>query len=138
LRLAVAPTRFSLRAFRSDAASYVRSRFMRAPGVPSRLQSHLRQNARPGLLSDALLDLLSRMLCFNPASRITAEDALRHRYFTHCEEAGAALGGVVTPDDGEGQSSAEMMRRLMSMREELRVMRGREDARDLGVDMPGL
>jgi serine/threonine protein kinase len=135
---AAEPTRNSLRAFRSDAASYVRSRFMRAPGLPSRLQSHLRQHARPGLLSDALLDLLSRMLCFNPACRITAEDALRHPYFAHCAEAEAALGGVVTPDDGEGQSCAEMMLRLMGMREELRMGREREDARDLGVDMPGL
>ncbi|MFY7895889.1 MAG: hypothetical protein ACOVP8_06630 [Phycisphaerales bacterium] len=90
------------------------------------------------MLSDSLLDLLSRMLCFNPTTRITAEEALRHPYFADCEEAEAAQGNVGEPDDGKGQSVAEMMQRLMSMRQELRMRREREDPRDLGVDMPGL
>jgi serine/threonine protein kinase len=111
---------------------------MCTPGLPNRLQSHLRQHARPGLLSDSLLDLLSRMLCFNPTTRITAEEALRHPYFADCEEAEAAQGNVGELDDGKGQSVAEMMQRLMSMRQELRMRREREDPRDLGVDMPGL
>ena len=138
--LANESTVISLRSIRSDAASYVRSRFMCTPSLPNRLQSHLRQHARPGLLSDSLLDLLSRMLCFNPTTRITAEEALRHPYFADCEEAEAAHGDVgdAEPDDGKGQSAAEMMQRLMSMRQELRMRREREDPRDLGVDMPGL
>ena len=136
--LANESTLISLRSIRSDAASYVRSRFMCTPSLPNRLQSHLRQHARPGLLSDSLLDLLSRMLCFNPTTRITAEEALRHPYFADWEEAKSAHGDVGEPDDGKGQSVAEMMQRQMSMRQELRMRREREDPRDLGVDMPGL
>ena len=90
------------------------------------------------MLSDSLLDLLSRMLCFNPTTRITAEEALRHPYFADSEEAEAAHADVGEPDDGKGQSAAEMMQRLMSMRQELRMRRTREDPRDLGFDMPGL
>ena len=111
---------------------------MCTPGLPNRLQSHLRQHARPGLLSDSLQDLLSHVLCIHPTTRITAEEALRHPYFADCEEAEAAQGKVGEPDDGKGQSVAEMMQRLMSMRQELRMRREREDPRDLGVDMPGL
>ena len=106
--------------------------------LPNRLQSHLRQNARPGLLSDALLDLLSRMLCFNPARRITAADALRHAYFADCAEAEAADGGVQQPDDGDGLSTAEMMRLLDRMRRDLRLQRQKEDPCEMGFDMPGL
>ena len=106
--------------------------------LPSRLQSHLRQNARPGLLSDALLDLLSHMLCFNPARRITAADALRHPYFAGCAEAEASDGDVVQPIDGEGMGSGEMMQLLERMRRDLRLQREREDPREMGFDMPGL
>jgi serine/threonine protein kinase len=106
--------------------------------LPNRLQLHLRQNARPGLLSDALLDLLSRMLCFSPARRITAADALRHAYFSDCAEAEAADGDVGQPEDGEGMSTAEMMQLLEMMRRNLRLQREREDPRELGFDMPGL
>jgi serine/threonine protein kinase len=129
----------SLRRLRSDAACYVRSRFMCASSLlPSRLQSHLRQNARPGLLSDALLDLLSHMLCFNPARRITAADALRHPYFAGCAEAEASDGDVAQPIDGEGMGSGEMMQLLERMRRDLRLQREREDPREMGFDMPGL
>eukprot|EP00761_Pharyngomonas_kirbyi_P004320 gb/GECH01004324.1/.p1 GENE.gb/GECH01004324.1/~~gb/GECH01004324.1/.p1 ORF type:complete len:416 (+),score=79.12 gb/GECH01004324.1/:1-1248(+) len=53
-------------------------RFERVSGTP------LRQvfSAAP----DDALDLLSRMLRYNPASRISASDALEHRYFTSAPE----------------------------------------------------
>lgn len=31
--------------------------------------------------SDAGLDLMTKLLCYNPASRLTAEEALKHPWF---------------------------------------------------------
>jgi len=111
---------------------------MSPPTLQSRLATHLRQSARPGLLSDSLLHLISRMLCFNPAGRVTAADALRHPYFADCAEAHADDGVVALPDDGEGRSVADIVRSLTGMQRELRLRLASEARKQMGVDMPGL
>ena len=111
---------------------------MSPPTLQNRLMAHLRQSARPGLLSESLLHLITQMLCFNPAGRVTAADALRHPYFADCAEAHAQDGGVAVPDDGEGQSVADIVRSLTRMQRELRLRLASEARRQMGVDMPGL
>ncbi len=113
---------------------------MSPPTLRNRLLEHLRQHARPGLLSDSLLHLLSRMLCFNPAARITAADALRHAYFADCAEAAAAAAEprVAAVDDGQGRSAGDMLLLLEGMRLRLRLRLAREEGARAGADMPGL
>jgi serine/threonine protein kinase len=90
------------------------------------------------LLSDDLLHLLSQMLCFNPAKRISAAEALRHPYFSDCEEALADEGDAVQPDDGEGQSIDDMMRLLKTLRLSMRLRRGADDHQSMLDDLPGM
>jgi serine/threonine protein kinase len=113
---------------------------MSPPTLKNRLKEHLQLNARPGLLSDLLLDLIERMLCFNPQNRITAADALRHPYFADCEEAAVDDGQVAVPDDGEGKSVQEILEILKQQQALLRFQR-EENERDFILDhddMPGL
>jgi serine/threonine protein kinase len=123
----------------SDAADYVRGRFMSPPILKNRLAAHLHENARPGLLSAALLDLIVRMLCFNPTNRITAADALRHPYFADCEEASIDDGEVAVPDDGEGMSVPQIFESLRRLRENLREQRLQDANFVWGVwELPGM
>ena len=46
------------------------------------------------------LDLMQRMLCYDPAARISAKDALQHPYFD----------GLKTLEDGEAQVLARLQR----------------------------
>ena len=123
----------------SDAADYVRTHFMSPPILQSRLAAHLQQHARPGLMSDMLLDLISRMLCFDPTKRVTAADALRHPYFADCAEAHIDDGEVPVPDDGEGKSISQILRSLQGMQLELRQQREAEEHGIRGMwDLPGM
>lgn len=55
------------------------------------------------LLSDAGFDLLTRMLDMNPATRISAEEALAHRWFEESPRPVAqALMPAFTPRHQEG------------------------------------
>jgi serine/threonine protein kinase len=122
----------------SNAADYVRAQFMSPPTLKNRLAEHLRQNARPGLLSDLLLDLIVCMLSFNPQNRITAAGALRHAYFADCEEAAIDDGEVAVPDDGEGKSVHEILEILKKQQALLRFER-EENERQFSMvddDMP--
>ncbi len=124
----------------SDAADYVRAKFMSPPTLPNRLAQHLQQNARPGLLSDLLLDLIACMLSFSPTKRITAADALRHPYFADCEEATIDDGEAAVPDDGEGKSVQEILEILKRQQLLLRFQR-EENERQTSApdhDMPGI
>ena len=109
--------------FPSDAENYVRAHFMSPPTLKNRLAEHLQQNARPGLLSGLLLDLIVRMLSFNPRNRITAAGALQHPYFAGCEEARDEDGHVVVPDDGENKCYDEIMEILKQQQALLRFHR---------------
>ena len=124
----------------SDAADYVRAQFMSPPTLENRLAEHLRQNARPGLLSDSLLDLIACMLSFNPRDRITAACALQHAYFADCEEAAIDDGEVAVPDDGEGKSVGEILEMLKRQQVLLRLRRQEieEEFSGADVDMPGM
>ena len=124
----------------SDAADYVRAKFMSPPTLPNRLAQHLQQNARPGLLSDLLLDLIACMLSFNPMKRITAADALRHPYFADCEEATIDDGEVAVPDDGEGKSVQEILEILKRQQLLLRFQREESERQTSAPDhdMPGI
>jgi serine/threonine protein kinase len=124
----------------SDAADYVRTHFMSPPILQSRLAAHLQQHARPGLFSDMLLDLISRMLCFDPTKRVTAADALRHPYFADCAEAHIDDGEVPVPDDGEGKSISEIFVVLKEKQAALRRQREADEQQDskMGNDLPGL
>jgi serine/threonine protein kinase len=113
---------------------------MSPPTLKSRLAEHLRQRARPLLLSDLLLDLIVRMLCFNPKNRITAAEALRHRYFDDCEEARYDDGDVAVPDDGEGKSVAQIFDMLKEKQAQLRFQREQNELQFMDVDnqIPGM
>ena len=124
----------------SDAADYVRTQFMSPPTLKNRLAEHLQQNARPGLLSDLLLDLIACMLSFNPMKRITAADALRHPYFADCEEAMIDDGEAAVPDDGEGKSVQEILEILKRQQLLLRFQREESERQTSAPhhDMPGI
>jgi hypothetical protein len=124
----------------SDAADYVRAQFMSPPTLKNKLAEHLRQNARPGLLSDSLLNLIACMLSFNPRDRITAACALQHAYFADCEEAAINDGEVVVPDDGEGKSVGEILEMLKQQQVLLRLRRQEieQNFSRADIDMPGL
>eukprot|EP01124_Arcella_intermedia_P003977 TRINITY_DN12256_c0_g1_i10.p1 TRINITY_DN12256_c0_g1~~TRINITY_DN12256_c0_g1_i10.p1 ORF type:complete len:555 (+),score=179.45 TRINITY_DN12256_c0_g1_i10:1165-2829(+) len=49
--------------------------------IPRKGSSNLKQAFKAGRLSDKGLDLLQKMLTYNPAKRITAGEALQHPYF---------------------------------------------------------
>ena len=111
---------------------------MSPPTLKNRLAEHLRQNARPGLLSDLLLDLIVCMLSFNPQHRITAAGALRHAYFADCAEAAIDDEEVAVPDDGEGKSVHEILEILKNQQALLRFER-EENERQFNMvddDMP--
>jgi renal tumor antigen len=125
--------------FISNAAGYVREQYMSPPILQSRLVEHLRQNARPGYVSDALLDLIVRMLCFNPRNRITAVQALQHPYFADCEEARIDDSDepVAEPDDGGERSLEEIIAMIKQQQVLLRSQRERQSGTvDLGL--PGM
>nr|CCA19390.1 cell division protein kinase putative [Albugo laibachii Nc14] len=58
----------------------------------------------PGV-SDLGLDLLSKMLIYNPEQRITAEDALRHPYFTQHDTFSRSLVPSISLRDIQGSIS---------------------------------
>ena len=85
------------------------------------------------------MDLISRMLCFDPTKRVTAADALRHPYFADCAEAHFDDGEVPVPDDGEGKSLSDMLLLLKEMQSELRLTRESEENGTRGMwDLPGM
>ena len=49
--------------------------------VPHRKADFKRFKAIGNVVGESGLDLLCKILCFNPYQRITAEDALKHRFF---------------------------------------------------------
>ncbi len=124
----------------SDAASYVRSHFMSPPILKNRLAEHLQQNARAGLLSDMLLDLIVRMLSFNPRNRITAAGALQHPYFADCEEATIEDGHVAVPDDGKDKSFDEVLVMIKQQQAHLRLQREMDEQQFSVADheLPGM
>ncbi len=125
----------------SDAASYVRAHFMSPPILKNRLAEHLQQNARAGLLSNLLLDLIVRMLSFNPRNRITAAGALQHPYFADCEEAMIEGGQVVVPDDGEDKSVDEVLVMIKQQQARLRFQREMDERQFSMADhheLPGI
>jgi serine/threonine protein kinase len=113
---------------------------MSPPTLQNRLAEHLQQNARPGLLSPSLLDLIVCMLSFNPKNRITAAGALRHHYFDDCEEASIDDGDVAVPDDGEGKSVPDILEILKQQQTLLRFQREENERQYIMVDnhMPGI
>jgi serine/threonine protein kinase len=116
--------------FISNAAGYVRAQYMTPPILQSRLAQHLQLNARPGYLSDALLDVIVRMLCFNPSNRITAVEALQHPFFADCEEARIDDGDepVAEPDDGGERSLDEIIAMIKQQQVLLRSQRERQSS----------
>lgn len=65
-------------------------------GVRERLLEH------GAFLSDAGIDLVQSMLCYDPRQRITAESALRHRYFTESPPPKDPALIQTFPDDRRG------------------------------------
>ena len=124
----------------SDAAGYVRAHFMSPPILKNRLAEHLQQNARAGLLSDLLLDLIVCMLSFNPRNRITAAGALQHPYFADCEEAMVEVGQVAVPDDGEDKSLDEILVMIKQQQALLRLQRETDEQQFSAADheLPGM
>lgn len=63
------------------------------------------------VLSDAGFDLLSRLLEMNPAHRITAKDALQHRWFSEAPRpVSPALMPTFLPRHQQGSSTADAFR----------------------------
>ncbi len=124
-------------AYMNSTTFFYRQTFLNHLAEHLQLNAH---NAHPGLLSDLLLDLIERMLCFNPQNCITAADALRHPYFADCEEAAVDDGYVAVPDDGEGKFVQEILEILKQQQALLRFQR-EENEWDFILehdDMPGL
>jgi serine/threonine protein kinase len=113
---------------------------MSPPILKNRLAEHLQQNARAGLLSDLLLDVIVRMLSFNPRNRITAADALQHPYFADCEEAAIEGGHVAVPDDGEDKSLDEILVMIKHQQALLRLQRETDEQHFSAADheLPGM
>jgi serine/threonine protein kinase len=107
---------------------------MSPPTIKNRLAEHLTQHARPSLLSDLLLDLIARMLSFNPRHRITAAEALLHPYFHDCEEARFDDGHVAMPDDGEGKTVAQIFDMLKEKQAQLRLQREENERQYMEAD----
>lgn len=56
-----------------------------ASHVPNFVQPYNLLRSRLPYLTENGLDLMSRMLTYNPVKRITAEEALQHPYFSYVD-----------------------------------------------------
>lgn len=97
----------------SDLPSFVRPR---GPGPGSLLQ-HLK-NKGAGSYSEDCLDLCGRMLAVNPATRITAADALRHPWFKR--------GAPRTPAERLPRPRPKAQRQLTALHDMFAGRRARE------------
>ncbi|KAL3154564.1 hypothetical protein ABBQ32_014021 [Trebouxia sp. C0010 RCD-2024] len=121
----------------SDDIEAVHSQYAKTM-METMMQPHSNPNKLRDMFPDApdeALDLMQKLLQFNPQKRLTAEEALRHPYVAHFhnpEDEPVAAGPITIPvDDNKKISMLEYRDKLYNeilkrKKEQRRAMKGRE------------